>query len=184
MAIDKAARRAQGYRDMLIWLTPDAVVALDKLRLNHPGRSSGDVISQVLLAAAATPPAANTAFEVPTQADMASRLAELEARVVTLEQRKPRAMSRAISGAIPNESVASADDGQRITKGSSAYIKLIDMIADRISEAGEGFSRADLHRDILAAGHKAPPLARNFATFVKNNLAEAHAILAQRQAAA
>ena len=194
------SRRSAGYSDKLIWFTPEAVAGLAQLQADNPGKSLADIVSAAVVQASTIGLASLTPPVVP---DVAVDLADIKARLAVLEEAAQAAdasIALIPTGSPTDELVAvqtelvpvvevvvdpiAADEGRRITKGSFAYLKLIDLIADRIAEAGDAFSRAGLHRDIQAAGHKAPPLARNFATFVKNNLVEAHAVLAQRQVAA
>ena len=173
------SRREQGYRDRLIWFTPEAVAALDKLQADNGGKSLADVVSAAVVQSAS----AGLAFTSPDVAhDVLAELEDIKSRLAKLEAAQAADLS------VPVATLPTAGDvaggGDRISKGSAAHITLIGLIADRIAGEGEGFSRADLHRDIVAAGHKVHGHPRNFATFVKANLAEARACLAQRQAAA
>lgn len=45
----KAKRRAAGWQDKLLWLTPDAVAALAELKPLFPGESEGDILSRALV---------------------------------------------------------------------------------------------------------------------------------------
>ena len=51
---NKATRRANGFRDTLLWLSPDAVAALKQLRRLHPGQSASVIVSNLLVASAST----------------------------------------------------------------------------------------------------------------------------------
>ena len=190
------SRRESGYRDRLIWFTPEEVAGLAQLQEDNPGKSLADVVSAAVVQASSIGLASMTPPIVP---DFAVELEEIKARLAILEEAAQ--VSDHLTAIISTESSTDdlvadqaelvdqvvdadplpADAGRRITKGSAAYVRLLDLIANRIAEEGDGFSRVNLHRDIQAAGHKVPGLPRNFATFVKNNMAEALDVLAQRQ---
>ena len=48
----KENKRAQGFKDMLIWLSPAAVTAMEKLKASSPGASAADIISRAVAQAA------------------------------------------------------------------------------------------------------------------------------------
>lgn len=85
----KESKRAQGFKDMLVWLEPTAVEALEQLKAGSPGASVADLISKaVILAAGAKLPdtAGHGAGEPgPDVAGIKDRLAAVELRVAGIE---------------------------------------------------------------------------------------------------
>ncbi len=85
----KAKKRAAGFRDVLVWLTPEADTALESLRHDTPGASINDLISRAVILAAgmelpvvAGPVAGGPDPEVVRLKD---QLAVIEARLARVE---------------------------------------------------------------------------------------------------
>ena len=81
----KERKREQGYRDVLVWLEPTAVEALEQLKAASPGASVADLVSRaVILAVGMELP--ETAGHVagghdPEVASLKDQLALIEARL-------------------------------------------------------------------------------------------------------
>ena len=74
----KESKRAQGFKDMLVWLEPAAVEALERLKSASLGSSVADLVSKaVILAAGMEPPevAGHVAGPDPEVASLKGRLA-------------------------------------------------------------------------------------------------------------
>jgi hypothetical protein len=204
----KESKRAQGFKDLLVWLEPAAVEALERLKAASPGASAADIISKaVILAAGSKLP--DTAGHVaggpdPEVARVKNQLAAVELRVTGIENEVQRL-------AQSSQSSVSSDDFFSLVERFATLADKIDLleaqpavkpnlptprkgrgkfdeafllaaIADRIERDGEKFVVADLHRDLVGEGVQLHTQPSNFWTFYNNHRADVSAILAKRQA--
>ena len=85
----KAKKRAAGFRDVLVWLTPEAATALESLRHDAPGASINDLVSRAVILAASmeVPVVAGSVAGGPDPevASLKDQLAGIEARLARVE---------------------------------------------------------------------------------------------------
>lgn len=85
----KGKKRAAGFRDVLVWLTPEAATALESLRHDTPGASINDLVSRAVILAAGMD-LAETAGHVTSGPDsevvgIKDQLAAIEKRLARVE---------------------------------------------------------------------------------------------------
>lgn len=78
----KENKREQGFRDVLVWLDPAAVVALEALKASSPGASVADIISRAVAQAAGGVP--EVAGRDPVE-DLKDQLAAVDSRLAVVE---------------------------------------------------------------------------------------------------
>jgi len=201
----KESKRAQGFKDMLVWLEPAAVEALERLKSASLGSSVADIISKaVILAAGMEPPevAGHVAGPDPEVASLKDQLAVIEARVASVEgsvEKLAQASQSSVSDYEMLERLAMLADRvdlleakpateprepkQSASRGKYDKDFLLKAIADRIERDGDGFNLTDLHRDLESQGVSIYTQATNFWTFYKKHQADVAAILDHRRAA-
>ena len=85
----KERKREQGYRDVLVWLEPTAVEALEQLKAASPGASVADLVSRAVILAAGMelPEAAGhvTGGPDPEVVGIKDQLAAIEERLARVE---------------------------------------------------------------------------------------------------
>ena len=200
----KERKREQGYRDVLVWLEPAAVEALERLKAASPGSSVADLISRVvILAAGMEPPevAGHVAGPDPEVASLKDQLAVIEARVASVEgsvEKLAQASQSSVNDYDMLERLAMLADRidlleakpttesqtpkSRKPRGKFDEPFLLAAIADRIERDGEDFVVAELHRDLVEQGVELHSQASNFWTFYDKHRADVAAILDQRRA--
>lgn len=121
----KESKRAQGFKDMLVWLEPAAVEALEQLKAGSPGASAADIISKaVILAAGAKLPdtAGHGAGEPgPDVAGIKDRLAAVELRVAGIEGEVQRL-------AQASQSSVTSDDFFSLVENYATLADKIDLL--------------------------------------------------------
>lgn len=197
----KERKREQGYRDVLVWLEPSAVEALERLKAASPGSSVADLISRaVILAAGMEPPevAGHVAGPDPEVASLKDQLAVIEARLARVEASTtvtmpepnaaaPQAAFDASEGEpCPQDQESGAEFEPASPKrrnGSPDHATLLEAVADKVEEVGGwGFNATALYRELEAKGVKVQSHSRNFCTWVTKHHAAVEAILDQRRA--
>ena len=206
----KERKREQGYRDVLVWLEPSAVEALERLKAASPGSSVADLISRAVILAAgmelseAAGHVAVAAGPDPEVARLKDQFAAVEARVTGIENEVQRLAQSSQSSVTSDdffslvERFATLADKidlleaqpavkpnlptPRKGRGKFDEAFLLAAIADRIERDGEKFVVADLHRDLVGEGVQLHTQPSNFWTFYNNHRADVSAILAKRQA--
>ena len=200
----KESKRAQGFKDMLVWLEPAAVEALERLKSASLGSSVADLVSKaVILAAGMEPPevAGHVAGPDPEVASLKDQLAVIEARVASVEgsvEKLAQASQSSVSDYEILERLAMLADRidlleakpatepkmpkSRKSRGKFDEPFLLAAIADRIERDGEDFVVAELHRDLVEQGVELHSQASNFWTFYDKHRADVAAILDQRRA--
>ena len=204
----KETKREQGFKDMLVWLEPAAVEALERLKAASPGASVAELVSRAVILAAGMDlaEAAGHGAGVPDPgvAGIKVRLAVIEERVTGIESEVQKL-------AQSSQSSVSSDDFFSLVERFATLADKIDLleaqpavkpnlptprkgrgkfdeafllaaIADRIERDGEKFVVADLHRDLVGEGVQLHTQPSNFWTFYNNHRADVSAILAKRQA--
>ncbi|MHC1701594.1 MAG: hypothetical protein AB9900_11590 [Humidesulfovibrio sp.] len=152
----KAKRKAEGWADKLVWLTPEAVAALATLKAAAPGDSDGEILSRAVVELAKGGGYASTSAAPSDLVAVKARLDALEATVGDLLEvggfERPSGQAQAVAGERPKVvgTVTGTDAGGKTI--SAHHGRLVDMTARRIIEAGQNFNRSQLHRDMLAAG--------------------------------
>ena len=201
----KESKRAQGFKDMLVWLEPAAVEALEQLKAASLGSSSSDIISKAVILVAgmelpmvAGPVAGGPDPEVVSLKD---QLAAVESRVAGVEgavEKLAQASQSSLSDYGILERLAMLADRidlleakpttepqtpkSRKPRGKFVEPFLLAAIADRIERDGEDFVVAELHRDLVEQGVELHSQASNFWTFYDKHRADVAAILNQRRA--
>lgn len=198
----KERKREQGYRDVLVWLEPSAVEALERLKAASPGSSVADLISRaVILAAGMELP--ETAGHVaggpdPEVASLKDQLAVIEARlarveasaIVTMPEPKPDVPQAVLDNPEVEPSHQDQEGGAeseptnpKRRNGSPDHATLLEAVADKVEEVGGwGFNATALYRELEAKGVKVQSHSRNFCTWVTKHHAAVEAILDQRRA--
>lgn len=206
----KESKRAQGFKDMLVWLEPAAVEALEQLKAASPGSSVAGIISKaVVLAAGMELPEATghvAGGPDPEVASLKDQLAAVESRVAGVEGSVEK-LAQARKSSVTNddllhlmERIAQLADRidllelaaaprtepqtpkSRKPRGKFDEPFLLAAIADRIERDGEDFVVAELHRDLVEQGVELHSQASNFWTFYDKHRADVAAILDQRRA--
>jgi len=201
----KESKRAQGFKDMLVWLEPAAVEALEQLKAASPGASVADLVSRAVILAAGMelpvvvgPVAGGPDPEVVSLKD---QLAAVESRVAGVEgavEKLAQASQSSLSDYGILERLAMLADRidlleakpttepqtpkSRKSRGKFDEAFLLAAIADRIERDGEDFVVAELHRDLVEQGVELHSQASNFWTFYDKHRADVAAILDQRRA--
>jgi len=198
----KERKREQGYRDVLVWLEPAAVEALERLKVAAPGASVADLVSRAVILASgmelpvvAGPVAGGPDPEVASFKD---QLAGIEARLARVE---------ASTFAMPMEPVphdpgleaqasqtpvdasedqdGGADDElakRRNRNGRVDQDALLEAVADKVEEVGGwDFNVTALYRELEAKSVKVQSHSRNFCSWVTKHHAAVEDILAKRQ---
>ena len=198
----KERKREQGYRDVLVWLEPTAVEALERLKAAAPGSSVADLVSRaVILAAGMEPP--EVAGHVaggpdPEVASLKDQLALIEVRLARVEASatvtmpEPKADTPQVMLDKPEVEPRHQDQeggaepeptSRRHRNGSPDHATLLEAVADKVEEVGGwGFNATALYRELEAKGVKVQSHSRNFCTWVTKHHAAVEAILDQRRA--
>lgn len=207
----KESKRAQGFKDMLVWLEPAAVEALEQLKAASPGSSSADIISKAVILVAgmepsvvAGPVAGGPDPEVASLKDqlagIEARLARVEAftlrvaaipaepeptrdQVVPIEVEVEPGPSPEIDCQEPAPEVEPTEPKCRNGGGHVDATTLLEAVADKVEEVGGwDFNVTALYRELEAKGVKVQSHSRNFCTWVTKHHAAVEAILDQRRA--
>ena len=201
----KESKRAQGFKDMLVWLEPAAVEALEQLKAASPGASVADLVSKAVILAAGMEPSVVAGPVAggpdPEVASLKGQLAAIEARVASVEgsvEKLAQASQSSVNDYDMLERLAMLADRidlleakpttesqtpkSRKPRGKFDEPFLLAAIADRIERDGEDFVVAELHRDLVEQGVELHSQASNFWTFYDKHRADVAAILDQRRA--
>lgn len=199
----KERKREQGYRDVLVWLEPAAVEALERLKAAAPGASVADLVSRAVILAAgmelpmvAGPVAGGPDPEV---ASLKDQLAVIEARLARVEASTtvtmPEPNADTPQAMLDNPDVKPSHQNQeggaepetidrRHRNGFPDHASLLEAVADKVEEVdGWDFNVTALYRELEAKGVKVQSHSRNFCTWVTKHHAAVEAILDQRRAA-
>lgn len=208
----KERKREQGYRDVLVWLEPAAVEALERLKAAAPGASVADLVSRAVILASgmelpvvAGPVAGGPDPEVASLKDqlagIEARLARVEVFTVAipvepahhepdLEAEAPQAVLPAIEQESYHRPQAAGADAvptaPRPLNGGGRVdpAPLLEAVADKVEQVGGwDFNVTALYRELEAKGVKVQSHSRNFCTWVTKHHAVVEAILNQRRAA-
>lgn len=202
----KERKREQGYRDVLVWLEPTAVEALEQLKAVSPGLSVADLVSRAVILAAGMelPEAAGHVAGDPDPGvvGIKDQLAAIEERLARVEESitpsatvamsvepthyEPDLEAEASHEQEPDHPGANAEptDPRRLNgSGRVDPAPLLEAVADKVEQVGGWeWNITALHRELGAKGVKVHGLPRNFCTWVKKHHAAVEAILDQRRA--
>lgn len=199
----KERKREQGYRDMLVWLEPAAVEALERLKVAAPGASVADLVSRAVILAAGMelPVVAGSVAGGPDPevASLKDQLAGIEARLARVEAStvampvEPVPHDPGLKAEAPQTPVDTSEDQdggaddepakRRNWNGRVDQDALLEAVADKVEEVGGwDFNVTALYRELEAKSVKVHGHARNFCTWVTRHRAAVEAILDQRRA--
>ena len=176
----KNRKRQEGFRDLLIWASPEAVAALGLLSAAWPGASVSDVVSQALVTAAAGATAG------VGNADLAGQVAALAVRVAALESLAPvgvpaeARVENLVQDPVQDPGVqpvlpAKADRPRRFD-----HDLIVARVIDARVRAGENFKMSVLHKELLAEGMDVPSSPSNFWKIPDKYKAQIDAAVAER----
>ncbi|QAZ69668.1 hypothetical protein [Solidesulfovibrio carbinolicus] len=204
----KERKREQGYRDVLVWLEPAAVEALEQLKAASPGLSVADLVSRAVIVAAgmelpmvAGPVAGGLD---PVVVSLKDQLAGIEERLARVEAStmpsatvimpvEPVHRDNDLEAEAPQAPVDAPEDQDGGAEGEPAKRRnwngrvdqgtLLEAVADKVEEVGGwDFNVTALFRELEAKGLKVHGHARNFCTWVTKHHTAIEAILDQRRA--
>lgn len=208
----KERKREQGYRDVLVWLEPAAVEALERLKAAAPGASVADLVSRavILVAGMELPEATGhvAGGPDPEVASLKDQLAAIEERLARVEastsltdttpeepaHHEPNLEAEAPLAVLPpieqepdhqdqEGGAESEPTNPKRRNGSPDHATLLEAVADKMEEVGGwGFNATALYRELEAKGVKVQSHSRNFCTWVTKHHAVVEAILDQRRA--
>ena len=150
----KAKRRADGWADKLIWLTPDAVAALAVLKPVFPGESEGDILSRAVVYLAEHADAHRTTAAPSVE----ERLRALESAVREM-QAAPAAKPKGAGAG----SVQRTGGGKRVSRWQS---ELVDYTARMMLRWGSDFNTSACWRLMQQDGIEAHAQASGFYTWL------------------
>ncbi len=150
----KVKRRADGWQDKLVWLTPDAVAALAVLKPIFPGESEGDILSRAVVYLAEHADAHRTTAAPSVE----ERLRALESAV-----REMRAAPAAKPKGAGAGSVQRTGGGKRVSRWQS---ELVDYTARMMLRWGSDFNTSACWRLMQQDGIEAHAQASGFYTWL------------------
>ena len=170
----KAKRRADGWADKLIWLTPDAVAALAVLKPLFTGESEGDILSRALVYMAEHAEAHRTTaapsveerlqrlehpYSVPAIGIIEERLNALEGEVAALKAGGGAARPRGAGAG----SVQRTGGGKRVSRWQA---ELVDFTARKMLLWGSDFNTSECWRQMQQQGIEAHAQGSGFYTWL------------------
>lgn len=156
----KENKREQGFRDVMVWLPPEAAAALDALKAYRADMSVTDIIAKCLVSVAHHTTGAG--FEVPiADIGLKERLDGMEARLEALEGQGRKSTSEGRQG--------QTGFGSRGPRPRVDRDLLLERIAARIRRDGWDFNISQLHRELLNEGINVHQRHSGFWTFIKNH---------------
>lgn len=150
----KAKRRADGWADKLIWLTPDAVAALAELKPLFPGDSEGDISSRALVYMAEHAEAHRTTAAPSVE----ERLRALEGAV-----REMQATPAAKPKGPGSGSVQRTGGGKRVSRWQA---ELVEFTARKMLLWGSDFNTSECWRQMQQQGIEAHAQGSGFYTWL------------------
>ena len=185
-------KREAGHKDVLVWLTPEAVTGLAALQAGHAKASVAEIVSAAIVQAANDGLALDGGNQVVLTdqlAELRDAIASLTARLVQLEARPVQTPTTVTE---PKVTASTAIDAQPTAKkrpkkatgtGTSKVDRrrrvdpelLAAAVAERRERDGDDYSRAELYRDLKAAGITVHSTPQNFSHWIKHKLAKAPA---------
>lgn len=151
----KAKRRAAGWQDKLLWLTPDAVAALAELKPLFPGDSEGDILSRALVYMAEHAEAHRTTAAPSVE----ERLNALESEIAALKAGGGAARPRGAGAG----SVQRTGGGKRVSRWQS---ELVDFTARKMLLWGSDFNTSECWRQMQQQGIEAHAQGSGFYTWL------------------
>lgn len=151
----KAKRRAAGWADKLVWITPDAVAALAELKPLFPGDSEGDILSRALVYMAEHADAHRTTAAPSVE----ERLRALEGEVAALKAGGGAAKPRGAGAG----SVQRTGGGKRVSRWQA---ELVNFTAALKLKWGSDFNTSACWRLMQQEGIEAHAQASGFYTWL------------------
>lgn len=163
----KVNRRAAGWQDKLVWLTPEAVAALAVLKPVFPGESEGDILSRAVVYLAEHADAHRTTAAPSVE----ERLRALESAVREM-QATPAAKPKGAGAG----SVQRTGGGKRVSRWQA---ELVEFTARKMLLWGSDFNTSACWRLMQQDGIEAHAQASGFYTWLSKpaNRAEVDARL-------
>lgn len=154
----KAKRKAEGWADKLVWLTPAAVGALATLKASAPGHSEGELISLALVELANVGGCTFTSAAPSDLVAVKARLDALESAVREM-QATPAAKPKGAGAG----SVHITGGGKRVSRWQE---ELVDYTARMMLRWGSDFNTSACWRLMQQDGIEAHAQASGFYTWL------------------